>query len=329
MGLIIFSNATAQSIGAMIYGQPSSINDKSVVLTMLRTNTVRESIVTGNWPGNGGTIRYWDKLGYQNVLNISYRQQATSESVFCPADSLNSFKKKVEEILTSVNNVPLVVLENEEANKGYRNFSNTSLNDYINELKAACEVAHELNVKCTNGGLTTVPIVIATYRWLDSINSKDAAWFLKNCVPVRLQYAACNKGKRKTLEAQVSDVNYLLNQYKVIPIDFINVHTYFPLNKRGGYDVNNKDTSAAGLSQVISFVKAKTGKNVISNETGTLNQNEHLVNNVLAAYEKENIEYLLWWSGDGGDGKAKPLHNADGSLTVNGISFQKFMESIK
>lgn len=317
--------SAATYYGAMIFGSPDSLQAKAKVLNALGVNVVRESIVTQYWPGNSGRCDFWQKNDFVNILNISYMMQAQTNSIFCPKDSLYNFSLKVGGIFDRYKNAPVVVVENEEQNRNYRDWSHTSTLDYLNELSVVIMEAHKRGIKVANGGLTTDVLRTLTYRYLALNDKLRAEWFLQNCVPVEDQRAVKYK-RRKSLERICRQADSLLNYYTNSEIDFVNCHVYFPLKYRGSNYVNSSDTSSAGLAEIIEFIKWRTNKPVITNETGTVSLNGQLVSNVLQAYDKQHLPYCIWWSGIGSNG-AVPLHNPDGSLNINGAAFQLFIKS--
>lgn len=307
--------------GAQIFGQPDSLKKKAEVLNSLGVSTVRESILITGWPSNSGRLDFWLKNGYSVILNVGYVQQGLPNSRFCPSDSLNVFADKLDQILSRYSNIVIVVVENEEQNENYR--ASVNAVDYANELSVACSVAEKYLIPVTNGGITTNIARALTYRWLEDTMPERASWFLNKCIPTTEQSMILKKSNAK-FEKQLRQADTLLNIYANNSQSYINVHLYFPLKYRSwNVDIDNSDTSAEGLSDIFEYLTYRTNKKVITNETGTVTTRGRLVKNVINAYKKENTDFCIWWSGQDTDGSAKPLHNADASLTRNGNSFKK------
>jgi hypothetical protein len=77
---------------------------------------------------------------------------------------------------------------------------------------------------------------------------------------------------------------------------------------------------------VINYVKRSTGKPAITNEFGQLNRSPEIVKQLFQKVLDTGMPYAIWYSADGGEGKAVALQNADGSLRENGVMFRDFIK---
>ncbi len=64
----------------------------------------------------------------------------------------------------------------------------------------------------------------------------------------------------------------------------------------------------------------------MTNEFGVLDPSPDLVRGLLKAAKDANLSYAIFYSADGGEGKAVALQNAGGDLRDNGNAFKDFMK---
>lgn len=318
------------TFGAMIFGSPNDLPGKDSVLKRLGVNTVRETILIEGWPNNKGRLKYWVKNGYNVVLNINYMAQQTPTSIFLPSYDTAKYRMVVKEILQEFTNVKVVVVENEEVNKSYRNWDKTSLNDYLSSLKIANEVCNELGVKCTNGGLLLNELKSLTKRWLDGLSNEYIVYnnlltgpqfFDSLFLGVIRNYES--NGLNPNYEDKRAKTDWLIGQYKSIGLDYINIHMYFPLGYRGSGIASDGITTAVGFKEIVAYLRSRTHIPIISNEIGSVNEDTGMIINMIEAYNYEGLDYMIYYSGkDLNNLLAKPLHNGDGSINSQGIIFK-------
>lgn len=323
--------------GAMIFGLPDALIEKAAVLNSLGLHTVRESILVTGWPNNQARCAFWQNNAFENVININYLPQQTETSTFCPPDSLQSYEKKVGEILDKYSNIQIAVCENEEANRTYRNLKLTSIHNYLKQIQAFKRAANARNILVTNGGFTTDMLKALTYRWLltlspDVIEAKgllSGKEFLDSCFLGIQKKQVVNKNNGY-YEERIAEASWLIDEYNRIAIDRINIHLYFPLAYRGSGISAEGITTAVGLKEIIAFMRSRTSIPIISNEVGSVNTNPETITNMLHAFNQEGLDYVIYWSGnDDNPFGAKSIHNSDGTLNNAGIAFKNFISQLK
>ncbi|HQR04776.1 MAG: hypothetical protein JSR19_06270 [Proteobacteria bacterium] len=170
----------------------------------------------------------------------------------------------------------ILAVENEEVAPNF--FSGTA-DEYLAELRTAIEVAHERGIKVANGGITSHA--------------------LGDLVP-GLSHAGGRHGRAvATRDAKASD---LLAAYRNLPLDYVNFHWYRP--------------DPADLDAAVRYLRAATGKPVISTEMGQYDSAPETVTGLIGESGRLGIPLVIWFNGDGN--RAIAATNADGSLRPAG-----------
>ena len=133
-------------------------------------------------------------------------------------------------------------------------------------------------------------------------------------------------------QQQLAKGKVFLEAYKNIPMDFINFHWYELVTQcETNAQTPNLPTLAhvdmKAFEETVTFFKTATGKTVITNEIGQINKVGTLLTDVVQKCYDLKIPYVIWYSGDGGIGKATALYDANGLLRDNGTAFQTFIKS--
>lgn len=233
------------------------------------------------------------------------------------------YRKGLAEILLAYE-PRLLVVENEEDNAGSY-FDGTrhghwdTLDDgkdtverYAEQLAAACQVAHKLDYRCANGGLSAHAAALLTWADYVKLGRTDAACdFAKRAFYTRWSATEgerfCKVTSLDTIPSEprkeLANYKRLIDMYRRSKIDFMNFHWY------------GRDAKAFG--EVVKYLKKATGKSVISNEIGlnTWDESVESVREHLALIDKLNLPIAVWQSSTGGnsatflddDGDSRPL----------------------
>jgi hypothetical protein len=313
---IIFPPST--NFGALILGDFT--NDEHVQIAKnLNAKYVRTTIAIDNWKGRYAPYETYIENGIKVVLNVN----CTSNDV------QTAFPKNLigyRQIFFSITNTyqpPVIVVENEEINPHYHSGPMT---DYINMLRVALDVCHRKGIKVTNGGIYGPQLEVLTYRYLQTKDQKRADSFAENCMEKSEVKDAQNPGRDEDLEKKVSQLDTLLNFYP--NLDYINVHLYEPFDPDVVAKSKVNTATPVVVADIREYLIARTGKPVITNETGQRhNNNPALVTSMLQVYDRLKFPYAIWYSGTG-EGGCKPLHNlTTGALYLNGIAYSNFLRS--
>lgn len=281
---------------------------------VLGVKYIRRTVTLDDTSTSG--LRRLSANGFKVVLNVCWKK-ITNGPVPFPTD-LDAYKKILSALLDTYK-PEVLVIENEELNNAYHS---GTVNDYLNELNVAIEVAHSKGVKVTNGGIGSTVAILLTYKNYITTGQLTAAKdFAARMIPATILGQATKPGR--SLYLKLDTAQMLFNGLALSNVDFINFHWYQP----GRIGDNNNDTAVdiKAISEVISFLST-SGHKVMSNEVGQLNTSPYTVTNTLDAFK--GVSYLLWYSNDGGNG-AKSLFNSDGSLRPNGVAFSNYITKLE
>ncbi|TZF86467.1 hypothetical protein FW774_05345 (plasmid) [Pedobacter sp. BS3] len=277
---------------------------------------VRTRIWLNKWNGKCIPCEAITAAGLKIILNINAGAPVNGPVPF-PTD-ITAYKKTVREILTKYKPA-LVSIENEEDNPLYHT---GTAEDYINELKAGTEIAHQMGIKVSNGGITSALVAMLTYQdMIQHGRTNEADIFARKIFP---DYKVRNLAKIISNNEKIRFATSVLEAIKSSDVDYINFHWYTPGRGLKGADISTK-TDVNVLDDITAFLKKSTGKPVITTEIGQLAPSPVIVTNLLQKTSELNMDFVIWYSGDGGDGKAIALQNADGSLRENGKAFKNFI----
>jgi len=303
--------------GVLVNGE-MNLNTKVNVAKELGVSYIRDAVVLQKWNGNDESTERFINAGFKIILNVNQgrvlKEEGRRKPVPFPADTV-AYKKILDKVLDKYK-PEVVVIENEETTKNYHS---GPIEDYINELRAAITVAHSKGLKITNGGITNRDLVLLVYYdYLERKMSREAEDFARRCVKSSLL-------KNPEATNIVEKAKKLIEAYKRLPLDYVNIHLYEPVkNIAGGTDESVKTITPGAQKEMINYIERATGKKVMSNETGTRTSSPEVVSGVLHELSQTDIAYVIWFSGDG-EGGSVALQNDDGSLRPNGAAFKKFM----
>lgn len=295
------------SFGVMLGAPGMSISKRTEIAkelgaTYFRTNTIRLQ----SWNGKCEECDAALNAGLKPLPSIS--NSGGSRQPSSPPSNIKEYKSKLSQILDAYP-IEIVVVENEENSQLF--YTGTP-SEYGQELKAACEVAHQKGRKCTNGGLVsalTALLVYSDYKEKGEIaKANDFAARVFSLQERRLL------NTQKAAE-QIQKGKELIKEYRNSGADFVNFHWYID-------DVN-------ALEEAVNFLRKETGLPVITNEVGQQkNENPEQVTKTLQKLTSLKVPLVIWFSIDTPAlGQARALINPDGSLRPNGEAFKNFVQS--
>jgi hypothetical protein len=312
------SEALAPSVkyGAMVVG-PDDINGKKTVLQRLGVNYIRYTLIVSDWTGSDGGYDSYVRDGYKIVCNICYNEQVQGggrANHF--VTNLTTYKNKLNSIFTKYH-PEVAVIENEETNQTYYN---GSMGQYINQLRAAIQVAHSKGVKVADGGIH--PQGICYFVWKDyksrGMDAQAQQW-MNLTFNSQMKSAAEHPERNANLNHYWRQIDTLLTAFTTMDLDYVNMHIYEPIN-----DVGNGVTTIPGCIQTMAqYIKQRTGKPAMSNECGQRNTNTTLVTSMLRAFQEAKYPYSIWFSKDADNTRA--LQNTNLSLRPNGVAYSNFV----
>jgi hypothetical protein len=299
------------------------------VAKALGVNYIRAKVDIQGWDGVSEAYEAAKGAGLKVLLNINYgvprNAAGEHDPVPFPTD-MNAYTKSLNSILDKYK-PELVVIENEEDNPNYHE---GSADEYINELKTGIQVAHSKGLKVTNGGITVREICLIIVDDYMQRGEKDKAMnFAQKAFPANFAARLGNGNlmKNPQIARQVEFGRKLMETYKTLDLDYVNFHWYEPVQARGkGQDASAVSFDPETFAFVVNYLKTKTGKPVMSNEFGVLETSAELVKALLKAVKDNGLSYAIFYSADGGPGKAIALQNASGDLRDNGKAFRDFVK---
>lgn len=319
---------TRNPIGSLV-NIPTSVSENNKkrmeAYGLLGAPYVRHTLTMQTWEGSNDFYNKLNAAGYKVLLNVVATPQLHAARPF-PTDMV-TYSKKLNDIL-DVYKPEVLVVENEEYNQ---NYYTGSMKEYLEILKTGIKIAHERGIKVTNGGLTARILTLVTYYDYRSRGMiKEAEDFAKRTQPPHILAILPNLSKNQGLSNGVKAMDTLIAAYKTMNLDYVNFHWYEPITNRNprtttSEGIDDIDTKAIG--EVVDFLKRVTGKEVITNEIGQLNESPKMVQSILEKCVSLQLPYVIWYSGDGdGPNKATALHNSDGTLRPNGQAFVNFIK---
>lgn len=299
-----------------------TVDKRTAVALSLNAPYVRNTISMDTWTGSSGPYDNYVNAGLKVVLNVTSTQQ-TGRPVAFPKD-MNGYRNSFNAI-TNTYEPEVIVVENEEINKNYHSGPVT---DYIQMLQVALDVCHSKGIKVTNGGIYGTQLEILTYRYLVTKGQSRADSFANGCMSPYQVNAAKTPNSNAKLEADVRQLDTLLNFYS--NLDYINIHPYEALDPDLTTVAMRASVTSATpvvIADMQEYLIQRTGKTVMTNETGQRdNTSAALVTSMLNLYDKLDFPYAIWYSGIPGDkaGAAGLFNYNTGSLDPNGTAFAAF-----
>ena len=258
------------------------------------------SIFLDQWNGTCVECDAALNAGLQLVLTVrnNGRRQATS-----PPTDLAAYQNTLCRVLDKYRPAVLAV-ENEENSALF--YTGTP-EEYAAELKAACQVAHQKGIPCTNGGLVGALVALLVYDHYRGDGRAAAAQDFAARAFTRKEQRLLNS--LKAVE-QIRKGKALLQAYRAAGVDYVNFHWYIA------------DTRA--LEEAVAFLRVQTGLPVITNEIGQLTDDPKQTTAVMGKIVELGLPMAVWFGLDGP--RARGLVNLDGSLRPTGQAFQRLME---
>ncbi|MBI4058342.1 hypothetical protein HY408_01105 [Candidatus Gottesmanbacteria bacterium] len=297
--------------GVMIPSQAFSDREKMQMAKDLGVRYYRPlSLFVDRWNGRCSECDAALNEGLKLVLTI--RNGGGNGEPSYPPTNIPAFKLIISRVLETYQPEVLVV-ENEE--NSLTLFYSGTPEEYHAELAAACEVAHEKNTKCTNGGLVSSLVAYLTAeQYREQGEPFKAREYLRRTLDPEefIRYEKSPDSPR--LQLQIRRGQELLAGYAQADADFVNFHWYI------------EDTDA--LNEAVDYLEETTGLPALTNEVGQQeNENPLQVINTMKKITQLDLPIAVWFSHDTeGFGGSRSLFNPDGTLRPNGIAFKEFIQ---
>lgn len=224
--------------------------------------TVNLSSYTG---GINSALKTMTEQGIRSNLVVSWNGKQNGLFVRDTA----AFRSKLKMFLAANKNYNFfAVIEDEVVSDGF--FVDT-LQYYVNELKISVEECHNAGIECTNSG-DHIEIGLALANGVPSHNDND------------------------------KDVAFLLNAYKTIPIDYLNLH-------------NGSEETLSDFTKAVNYMKAASNiSKVIMNAHVFKQGDPNILKTWVPIYKDAGFLLFMPFSGSGND-KAPPF-NVAGTINL-------------
>lgn len=260
------------------------------------------SVFLNSWQGHCVECDVATSAGLRLILTV--RNSGPGPTV--PPSDLAAFQHSLSQVLTTYRPA-LLVVENEE-NSAL--FYIGAPEQYAAELQAACEVAHQRSIPCTNGGLVSALVALLVYdHYLESGQAGKAHDFAARAFTPDLQRQLHSPQARE----QINKGKALLSAYPAAGADYVNFHWYI--------------ADPQALEEAVNFLRDQTGLPVLTNEVGQYTDDPNQTTAVMGKIVELGLPLAVWFGLDGP--KARGLVNLDGSLRPTGEAFKAFIEQFE
>lgn len=256
--------------------------------------------------------------GLKVVLTV---YNSRSNTVFPPRPStppadMDAYRQQLSRMLDAFRPDVLAV-ENEQDNPV---FYVGDAPAYLDELAAACAVAHQRGIPCTDGGLLSSTVTAMVYQdFVDRGLSAEAAAFAERAAPTPADLEAFyERVGRGEIERRAASGREFLAGYRGTGADYVDFHWYL----KDGTD----------LRQAIDYLERETGLPAVTNEIGQRLPDSPVTTDLMNAVVQEDLRFAIWFSLDrftrDGQQIVYALHDSDGRLRPTGVAFQQFIADL-
>ncbi len=258
-----------------------------------------EAIFLDRWDGSCPPCEAALQGGLGLVLTV---RNGGGPSPSMPPSDLDAYRQRLGRVLDRYRPA-LLVVENEE-NSAL--FYSGSPEQYGQELRAACQVAHQRGIPCTNGGLVSSLVALLVYQhYLERGQADAARSFAARAFDPRQREELGSALARQQLEKGRA----LLAQYRAAGADYVNFHWYI--------------ADAAALGEAVAYLREATGLPVVCNEMGQHNDDPRVTTALMEQALSLGLPIVVWFGLDGP--QARGLMEPDGTLRPTGEAFRGFL----
>lgn len=301
------ANSTSNPFGVMISGSTNQIRAKTAkALGAIYYRPI--SIFLDKWTGSCGECDAAVSGGLKLVLTVRNNNGGPQNPTTPPSD-WDTYKTKLSQVINKYK-PEILVVENEENSAAL--FYNGTSQQYLQELKVGCEVAHQKGVKCTNGGLVSSLVAVMVSESYG--DAKKANEYLNRTLVGSKQSIISQVNSPKAKE-QIIKGRELLAGYKAAGADFMNFHWYI--------------ADVEALGEAVAYLRVASGLPVMTNEVGQqANTDPAQVTHVMQKVVELGLPYAVWFSMDTNPPNgARALNETNGTLRQNGEAYAEFIQS--
>lgn len=248
--------------------------------------------------------------GFKLVLTV--RANGGGGNPTTPPTDWNAYKNTLSQVLDKYK-PEVLVIENEENSKL---FYTGTVQQYLQELKTGCELAHQKRIKCTNGGLVS-KLVVALVSESYQPNASKADGYLRRALTQEDYTTVTRSIGSSVWQTQVQKGHDLLAGYKTNGADFVNFHWH--------------QENAETLPEAVTYLGSiSQGLPIINNEISPQKSTSpNQVTSFMQTMLNLKLPYVIWYSNDAdGTGKSgRALSDKQGVLNDSGKSYASFIHS--
>lgn len=309
--------ATGNPFGVMVSAQGLDVSERIAAAKELGAVYFRpNSVFVSSWNGTCADCTAATNAELKLILTV--RNNGGQQKPTTPPTDLNAYKKSIASIIDALKPT-ILVIENEENSETL--FYAGTPQQYHQELRAACEVAHSKKIKCTNGGLVSSLVALLVADSYNKAGQKDKATdYLKRTLGSKLAEQFGTGDPQRVFQnpkakQQIDKGLALLSGYKAAGADYVNFHWYI--------------ADIPALGEAVDYLKKATGLPVMTNEVGQQKtEDSKQVTAVMQKIKDLRLPYAAWFSIDiPGYGQARGLVDGNGNLRPNGQAFKAFIEA--
>lgn len=298
-------SAGTTRFGVMLSTHLFDIDQRVDLARELGVEYLRSSAVfVESWDGDCPECPTVHDAGLEFVLTIR-NSSVVTQPASPPAD-LEAYGQRVRRILGRYRPALLVV----ESEENTRKFFTGTAEEYGEQLRAACEVAHAMDIPCANGGLLSGSVAWLVYQqYVDAGEPDEAMSFAQRAFEPWQMNRLRSAGGPEWIQARAREVGEFLATYGPAGADFVNFHWYV--------------ADPAALAEAVQYLREATGLPAITNEIGQRDLDPGTTTNVLTGVRDLGLPFAVWFAIDAT--LARALVEPDGTLRETGEAFRSFV----
>ena len=269
-------------------------------------------IAVDQWRGSCADCPALEKAALKAAVSI--RANGGAQAASKPPTDLAAFARSVADIVDKTK-PELLFVEHDDASFDFVSYAGLP-HEYAAELKAACEAAHGLRIKCATGGIASGQIApLLWMHYMEKYNAGVACAFVQRVLDPSVAGQMCSA---RALEQLPPKMQGDVNRGK----------SFLPLYRENGADyvsLNWELTDEKALEEAVTYLRAATNLPVVVKEVRLGADNPAAVSSLMQKTLDLGIAYAGWHSVDGT--KSRALTNPDGSLRSTGKAFQEFVQT--
>ena len=282
-------------------------------------------VETSNFnPNNKEFKPFWERGQRFDIALNQYPTSDKGKPFAKNQKELNEWAAQVIKVMKAFDpKLPVnVSIINEELNQNYHS---GPMSDYLKMLDTAVKICHNYGCRATNGGMPEQVICQVVYRWYKfTLNDNKRA---NDWADQTMDDGAIKSANNYQEGSNIRRCDTLLDAYKDMDLDYINIHLYYPWDKdKGGKNPPNVIIPEDAFKQIADVIYARTGKHCVSNETSIRHSNRDLLHNFLGAYSMGGWQYISFISSFGGSAGEISLIDEDGNLNDMGKAYRDFVD---